>query len=216
MNTVQKTIGLFSLSVLLTLSTVAQQTPRPEYPAPANENRSNNQPSAPASGSQLGNYRNERVHDQIPLEAAKRQVSTTDLQAAVVELLELYHDAKQSHWNVRGPLYFPLHHALQEYAELCLRYTNILSERVLEIGNPVDGRVETIAQMANLPKFPGGYLSDRQVLDAMTERIYTVAKRVRGRIDSTAENGDGVTSNKFQDLSYELDKQVWQFRVHQQ
>lgn len=50
----------------------------------------------------------------------------------------------------------------------------------------------------------------------MTERIFTVAKRVRQRVESTGKIGDEVTSNKFQDLSYELDKQVWQFRVHMQ
>ena len=46
--------------------------------------------------------------------------------------------------------------------------------------------------------------------------IGTVAKRVRQRIDSISKNGDDVTSNKFQDLSYELDHQIWQFRVHMQ
>ena len=86
----------------------------------------------------------------------------------------------------------------------------------MQIGIPTDGRTSTIVETANLPKFPGGFLSDRQVLDIMTERIFTIAKRVRSRVESTAKNGDEVTSNKFQDLSYELDKQVWQFRVHMQ
>ena len=217
MNIINKTIWLLSLSLATTLVTFAQQTtPRTNYPAPANEARPNNQPTASPSGSQLGNYRNERADDLIPLEASKRQAITTDLQATVVELLELFHDAKQSHWNVRGPLYFPLHENLQAYADTYRNFADILAERVLQIGNPVDGRTETITQTANLPKFPGGYLSDRQVLDIMTERIYTVAKRVRQRIDSTGKNGDEVTSNKLQDLSYELDKQIWQFRVHQQ
>lgn len=168
------------------------------------------------SGSQLGNYRNERADQWIPLEPEKRQAINTDLQATVVELLELFHDAKQSHWNLRGPLYFPLHENLQEYADTYRKYADILAERQLQIGIPTDGRTETIVQTANLPKFPGGFLSDRQVLDIMTERIFTIARRVRQRIESTAKNGDEVTSNKFQDLSYELDKQVWQFRVHQQ
>jgi len=168
------------------------------------------------AGSELGNYRNERADAWIPLEAEKRQAINNDLQATVVELLELFHDAKQSHWNLRGPLYFPLHENLQEYADTYRMYADLLAERQLQIGLPADGRTETIVQTANLPKFPGGFLSDRQVLEIMTERIYTIAKRVRARIESTSKNGDEVTSNKFQDLSYVLDKQVWQFRVHMQ
>jgi starvation-inducible DNA-binding protein len=171
---------------------------------------------ATPTNSQLGNYRNEKADQYIPLEAEKRQAINTDLQATVVELLELQHDAKQSHWNIRGPLYFPLHEALQEYADLYLKYADLLAERQLQIGIPADGRTETIVQTANLPKFPAGFLSDKQVLDIMTERIFTIAKRVRQRIESTGKVGDEVTSNKFQDLSYELDKQVWQFRVHVQ
>ncbi len=177
----------------------------------------NSQPTdSRTSGSELGNYRYPPADEWIPLEAGKRQAIDRDLQATVVELLELYHDAKQSHWNLRGPLYYPLHHALQEYADFYLKYTDILAERQLSIGIPTDGRTQTIAQTNGLPAFPSGYLSDRQVLEIMTDRIYTVAKRVRQRIESTSKNGDDVTSNKFQDLSYELDKQVWQFRSHMQ
>ena len=91
-----------------------------------------------------------------------------------------------------------------------------MAERQLQIGSPVDGRTDVIVQTANLPKFPTGFLSDKQVLDIMTERIFTIEKRVRQRIESTGKVSDKVTSNKLQDLSYELDKQVWQFRVHMQ
>ncbi|MBN8822206.1 MAG: DNA starvation/stationary phase protection protein [Spirosoma sp.] len=204
--------GLFVLSLIA--QPVLAQTRRTGNPSPAAN--SNNTPANQGTSSEPGNYRNERADAWIPLEAEKRQAINTDLQATVVELLELYHDAKQSHWNLRGPLYFPLHETLQAYADLYLDQADLLAERQLQIGMSADGRTETITQTANLPKFPAGPLSDRQVLEIMTERIYTIAKRVRARIDSTGKNGDEVTSNKFQDLSYLLDKQVWQFRVHMQ
>jgi starvation-inducible DNA-binding protein len=38
---------------------------------------------------------------------------------------------------------------------------------------------------------------------------------VRQRIEHLSKV-DEVTSNKLQDLSYELDKHVWKFRVHMQ
>lgn len=184
-------------------------------PTPSVTSSSSDGPSV-QSGSQLGNYRNERADQWIPLEPEKRQAINTDLQATVVELLELFHDAKQAHWNLRGPLYLPLHEQLQAYADTYRQYADVLAERQLQIGLPADGRTATIVETANLPKFPAGFLSDRQVLEIMTERIHMIAKRVRQRIERTGKNGDEVTSNKFQDLSYELDKQVWQFRVHMQ
>jgi starvation-inducible DNA-binding protein len=211
-------IGSLFISCLVVRPTLAQnRRTGDDKPTPTNATMQPNTATGQSDGSSaLGNYRNERADKWIPLESENRQAVNTDLQATVIELLELFHDAKQSHWNVRGPLYFPLHENLQEYADTYLKYADLLAERQLQMGMPADGRTETIVQTVNLPKFPGGFLSDRQVLEIMTERIYTIAKRVRQRIESTAKNGDEVTSNKFQDLSYELDKQVWQFRVHMQ
>ena len=126
----------------------------------------------------------------------------------VAELLELFHDSKQCHWNLRGPLYLPLHEKLQENADEYRKYADILAERMLQVGYPVDGRPGVVAATSNLGELPGGYLTDKQVLILMTERITTVAKRVRQRIEHLSKV-DEVTSNQLQDLSYQLDKHVW-------
>ncbi len=151
-----KISGVYLAASLIVLS-LAIQTAQAQ-------NRRTSDTQQPAASSDLGNYRNERADQWVPLEMEKRQAINTDLQATVVELLELFHDAKQSHWNVRGPLYFPLHEALQEYADMYLAQADLLAERQLQIGLPADGRPETIVQTANLPKFPAGFLSDRQML----------------------------------------------------
>ena len=174
-----------------------------------------NTPTPPADTNGKLDYRNPAADQLIPVEADKRKPVTDDLQATVVELLELFHDSKQSHWNLRGPLYLPLHEKLQENADEYRKYADILAERVLQVGNPIDGRTSVVAATANLGEFPGGYLTDKQVLIIMTERITTVAKRVRQRIEHLSKV-DEVTSNQLQDLSYQLDKHVWQFRVHMQ
>ncbi len=186
-----------------------RRAPAPATAAPANA------PTPPADPSGRLDYRNPAADQLIPVEADKRKPVTDDLQATVVELLELFHDSKQSHWNLRGPLYLPLHEKLQENADEYRKYADLLAERVLQVGNPIDGRTAVVAATANLGEFPGGYLSDKQVLIIMTERITTVAKRVRQRIDHLSKI-DEVTSNQLQELSYELDKHVWQFRVHMQ
>ena len=175
----------------------------------------NNAATPPADPSGKLDYRNPAADPLIPVEADKRQPITDDLQATVVELLELFHDSKQCHWNMRGPIYLPLHEKLQENADEHRKYADLMAERVLQVGHPIDGRTSVVAATANLGEMPGGYLTDKQVLILMTERITTVAKRVRQRIERMSKV-DEVTSNKLQDLSYELDKHVWQFRVQMQ
>ena len=186
-------------------------------PLPQTDNHAtapNNTSNPPGEGSKL-DYRNPAADELIPIEEAKRQPITDDLEATVVELLELYHDSKQSHWNLRGPIYLSLHEQLQENAAAYLKYTDIMAERVLEVGHPIDGRTSVVTATANLDGYPSGYLSDKQVLILMTERINTVAKRVRQRIEHMSKV-DETTSNLLQELSYTLDKHVWKFRVMQQ
>ena len=221
---------LHSFSFFMKLSLLAASVALLAVTAPqAQAQRRAAQPAAPSSGSMAPNntpnaagsdtgkldYRNPAADPLIPVEAEKRGPITKELQASVVELLELFHDSKQSHWNLRGPIYLSLHEKLQENADEYRKYADILAERVLQVGNPIDGRVPVVAATANLGDFPGGYLSDKQVLILMTERINTVAKRVRQRIE-TMSKVDETTSNQLQELSYALDKQVWQFRVMMQ
>ena len=175
----------------------------------------NNAATPPADPSGKLDYRNPAADPLIPVEADKRQPITDDLQATVVELLELFHDSKQCHWNMRGPVYLPLHEKLNDNADEYRKYADLMAERVLQVGHPIDGRTSVVAATANLGEMPGGYLTDKQVLILMTERITTVAKRVRQRIERMSKV-DEVTSNKLQDLSYALDKHVWQFRVQMQ
>ena len=193
----------------------SRRTAKSDAPAATSVTAPNNAPTAPADPNGKLDYRNPAADPLIPVEVDKRKPITDDLQATVVELLELFHDSKQSHWNLRGPLYLPIHEKLQDNADEYRKYADLLAERILQVGNPVDGRTGVVAATANLGEFPGGYLSDKQVLILMTERITTVAKRVRQRIERMSKV-DEVTSNKLQDLSYELDKHVWQFRVQMQ
>ena len=191
---------------------------KPDFPSQNAARTSGTAPqNTPTAASENGklDYRNPAADPLIPVEADKRQPITDDLQATVTELLALYHESKQAHWNIRGPLYVPLHEQLQENADEYLKFADLLAERVLEIGNPVDGRPAVISATANIGEFPGGFLSDKQVLILLAQHVDTVAKRVRQRIEHLSKI-DEVTSNKLQDLSYELDKHVWKFRVHMQ
>ena len=88
----------------------------------------------PADSSSKFDYRNPATDAPIPVEADKRKSVTDDLQATVAEPLELFHDSKQSHWNLRGPLHL-LHGKRQENTGDYHKYVDILAERVLQVGN---------------------------------------------------------------------------------
>lgn len=208
--------SLLCAGALCALTTFSAQAQRRGQPASADNMSAApvNTPTPPPAQTGL-NYRNPAADERIPMEAASRDAVAREMQATVAELLELYHDAKQSHWNLRGPLYYQLHEALQEYAGTYLKYTDVMAERALQVGRPIDGRTSVVAATADLGGYPGGYLEDRQVLDLLSSRVDIVAKRVRERITRVGKI-DETTSNLLQELSHALDKQAWQLRVTQQ
>lgn len=182
--------------------------------APTNHAPANHAPAPPAPGAPLG-YRNPEADGRIAVEAESRTAVVAEAQATVVELLDLYHAAKQAHWNLRGPLFLPLHEKLQQCADTYLAYADTLAERILHVGFAADGRPATVVATADLEDFPAGFLTDQHVLQLMTHRLTEVGQRVRVRILHLS-GVDEVTANKLQDLSYELDQQVWHFRAHMQ
>ena len=160
-------------------------------------------------------YRNEKADERLPLEKDKQTTVAIELQAMLVELIELHHQDKQCHWNIKGPLYLPIHELLDDYDEIHLEYADLVAERLLHIGVYADGRTEIVAKTAYIGAIPPGSLTDKQVLDLMSEHLHIVAIRTRQRISKLGKL-DEVSSNLLQDLSYKLDKQVWQLRVMQQ
>jgi starvation-inducible DNA-binding protein len=182
--------------------------------APAKHAPANHAP-VPAAPSAALNYRNPEADGRIAVEAQNRTAIVAEAQATVVELLDLYHTAKQAHWNIQGPLFLPVHEKLQACADTYLEYADVLAERILHVGFAADGRPATVVATADLEDVPAGFLTDKHVLELMTRRLTEVGQRVRQRI-LHLKSVDEVTSNKLQDLSYELDKQVWQFRAHLQ
>ena len=156
-----------------------------------------------------------RVEDSYPLDKASREKSVKILQQTTVDLLSLFNMYKEAHWNVNGPLYLPLHEYYQGQADTYRGQADIFAERALELGYSVDGRYSTITKTSNIPDFPAGWVTDNESLKLLIDRTTVFQKEVYQYIKET-ENSDAPTSNKFQDLAYMVDKDLWKLRVHLQ
>jgi len=155
-----------------------------------------------------------RVEDAYPLTSdTARANSTKIMQQLTVDLLSIFNEYKEAHWNVNGPLYLPLHDYYQEQADYYRTQADIFAERALELGYSVDGRYSTIAKTTNIPDFPGGYVTDNESLKLLLDRVTALQKEVYNYIRET-NDPDPVTSNKLQDLAYGVDKNLWKLRIH--
>jgi starvation-inducible DNA-binding protein len=133
-----------------------------------------------------------------------------DLQETLIELTDLHLRAKQAHWNVVGRNFRPVHLHLDELTEEVRGAADLVAERSVAIGWPVDGRPATVAKASPLPEFPAGEVLDHDAVALITEALADVCGHVRKRVEHTADL-DPVTQNLLQDVLATLEKQHWMF-----
>jgi starvation-inducible DNA-binding protein len=133
-----------------------------------------------------------------------------DLQDTLVELTDLHLRAKQAHWNVVGRHFRPVHLHLDELTEEVREAADLVAERAITIGYPVDGRASTVAKCSALPEFPAGELLDTEVVTLITEALAEVCGTVRKRVEHTEEL-DPASQDLLIGVLQTLEKHHWMF-----
>jgi starvation-inducible DNA-binding protein len=146
----------------------------------------------------------------MPLTADDRQTAV-ELQAMLVDVVDLTLMAKQAHWNVVGPHFRSVHLQLDELADAWRAMADDVAERAVTLGAAPDGQAEIVAGSTHLEPLPAGHLLDDEVIDAIAERVADVAKRTLERIDAVAE--DVVTQDLLIRIAETLDKQRWMLQA---
>src|ERR671922_2638408 len=68
-----------------------------------------------------------------------------ELQAVLVELVDLSLIGKQLHWAVTGPLFRPLHLQLDELVDSWRELADTIAERAVALGYVPDGQARAVA-----------------------------------------------------------------------
>jgi starvation-inducible DNA-binding protein len=136
-----------------------------------------------------------------------------ELQATLVELIDLSLQAKQAHWNVVGPSFKPVHEFLDELTAEYRDWYDSVAERLTAIGRSPDGRIATVAGSTPLPVLHAGPIADQAALAAFDERVTLVAANVRRRAEGLADL-DLATQDLLIEILRGLEKQRWMLRAH--
>jgi starvation-inducible DNA-binding protein len=143
------------------------------------------------------------------LPAQTRERSVQVLNQALADLSDLYSQAKQAHWNVRGPKFMMLHELFDRVAGMVEEHLDAIAERVTALGGTAAGTVRMAAAASALPEWPANLTSEDQFTRALTERFAKAANAVRAGIDTTAQAGDADTADLLTTVSLDLDKALW-------
>jgi starvation-inducible DNA-binding protein len=145
------------------------------------------------------------------LGAHERQEIGNELQATLVELIDLSLIGKQLHWNVVGPMFRPLHLHLDELVASWRELADTVAERAVAIGYTPDGQAAALAT-TRLAPIERTELEGQAVVHELASRLADVAERVRERMNRLDEF-DLASQDVLIEVLRALEEQLWMIRV---
>lgn len=147
---------------------------------------------------------------------SKREQLVALLNARLADTADLTSQAKQAHWNVKGPSFIALHKLFDEIVEDLREYGDELAERAVQLGGVAMGTVRLAAERSSLPEYPHNISAGRDHVEALSSVLGRYGASVRAAIERAGELGDADTADLFTEVSRGIDKWLWFVEAHAQ
>lgn len=144
----------------------------------------------------------------------KMDTSRVDLQATLVDLIDLTLQSKQAHWNVVGPNFRALHLQLDEMILEYRNWADEVAERIRALEGLPDGRPKTVADDAPESVTTAELIADREVVNKFVDRLVASSKSLGERIARIGD-ADPVSQDLLIEIQGGIDKQRWMLKSHQ-
>lgn len=138
------------------------------------------------------------------------------LNARLSDVVDLHLQAKQAHWNVKGPNFIALHELFDKLAEESEEYVDDIAERITALGGTAKGTAAVVAKASQLDAYPLDILNGRDHVTALANAVAKAGKAARAAIDAAGGLGDADTADLFTGVSRGLDKWLWLLEAHLQ
>ena len=156
----------------------------------------------------------QKTKNDLPQTTRRKAIDM--LNQSLADILDLGLQAKQAHWNVKGPHFIGLHELFDRAAEDLEEFTDEIAERAVELGGVALGTVQTVAKTSRLPAYPLDLVAGRDHVTALSQALAKVGATARGAIDAVGEAGDADTADLFTEVSRGVDKLLWIAEAHLQ
>jgi starvation-inducible DNA-binding protein len=138
------------------------------------------------------------------------------LNARLADAIDLSLQAKQAHWNVKGPQFIALHELFDKVHDSAREHVDLIAERAVTIGGSVDGTVKNVAARTTLPPCKTNLTAGIDHVRALADALAATAKGMRTAIDAATDLRDAATADLFTEVVRDLDQQLWFVEAHVQ
>ena len=153
-----------------------------------------------------------KTKNSLPEET--RSTVTKILNARLADSVDLMHQAKQAHWNVKGPSFIALHKLFDEIVDAAEEYMDLIAERVVQLGGTAEGTIQIAARQSKLAEYPVAISAERDHVQALSSALAAYGRSVREAIDATDEAGDKASADIFTEIARGADQYLWFVEAH--
>jgi starvation-inducible DNA-binding protein len=153
---------------------------------------------------------------KIDIDKGLREQVIGILNKRLADAVDLKSQAKQAHWNVKGPNFIALHELFDQVSTEMDTHVDDIAERVTTLGGTAMGTVRLAAQNSSLSEYPHEISDGTAHVDALSTALADFGKKVRNDIDRTDELGDKDTADILTGVSKGVDKMLWFVEAHNQ
>ena len=162
----------------------------------------------------MGKLKTYKTSNDLP--AKVREQVITLLNQHLADTFDLYSQAKQAHWNVKGAQFFQLHELFDKLADEAQGYVDMIAERITALGGTAAGTVRMSAAASRLDEYPLDVSRGLSSVEALVRAYASLAETTREAIETTDSGGDADTADLFTEVSRGLDKSLWFLEAHLQ
>lgn len=154
------------------------------------------------------------TQNDLPEPTRRKIIETLNL--CLADAVVLQTQAKQAHWNVKGPHFIGLHKLFDEISEATLEYIDLIAERVVQLGGVAEGTACVAVQRTQLKPYPLDIVTGKAHCEALSSALATFGAAVRAGIDEADQVGDKDTSDLYTEVSRGTDQWLWFVEAHLQ
>ncbi len=133
---------------------------------------------------------------------------TGNLQAVLVDLIDLHVQGKQAHWNIVGTNFRDLHLQLDEIVEAARQFADDTAERMRALHALPDGRSATVAKTTSLPEFPAGLIDTHDAIERIVAALEAAVGTMR-KVHDEVDEEDPTSADLLHEFIGRLEQFAW-------
>lgn len=147
------------------------------------------------------------------LSETARGAISQQLNARLVDGLDLHSQIKLAHWNVRGPQFAALHPLFEQFAIQLAAHTDAIAERAVTLGARAVGTARQVASASTLPEYATGTTRDIEHVKLLAERFDVFLAGVRASRAAIEEHRDTDSVDLLTTVISDFEKNAWFLRA---